>query len=179
MDTNKLLAIRIAYYYALIVISLGAIYVFVAAFGDLFTFSHFIVFSICSLPLAVLAAIFVERAGSSAGNFLMCSFKSPRSRNDEFTADLEKARHSKANGRYEEALELIEGVVASAPDWPDALYLKAQILWAGFGNATGAKRCLTRAMQLVGYDETLHRWASNYFDLIVKADKEKYQQRYE
>jgi len=103
------------------------------------------------------------------------SFKGPKRHNDEFTADLERARHSKANGRYEEANEIIELVLTSAPEWPDALYLKAQIQWEGFGNATEAKRCLKKVMQLVDYDETLHRWASSYFDEIIKAEKELYQ----
>jgi tetratricopeptide (TPR) repeat protein len=154
--------------------SLFVIFVFVGMFGGVFTFSYFIVFSISCIPLAVLSAIFVEKVGSGAGNFLMCSFKLKESNNDVFIADLEKARHNKANGRYEEALELIEGVLLNASDWPDALYLKAQIEWEGFGNSTAAKRALTKVMQLVKHDETLHRWASSYFDLIVRADKEKF-----
>lgn len=154
--------------------SLFIIYVFVGMFGGVFTSSYFILFSISCIPLAVLSTIFVEKVGSGAGNFLMCSFKSNNISNDIFTADLEKARHNKANGRYGEALELIEGVLLNAPDWPDALYLNAQIQWEGFGNSTVAKRSLTKVMQLVKHDETLHRWASSYFDVIVRADKEKF-----
>jgi len=161
----------------MMVCSLFVIYVFARMFGDLFTFNHFIIFSICSIPLAVLSSIFVEKVGSGAGNFLMCSFKSKDSGHDIFTADLEKARYNKANGRFEEALELIEGVLLNAPDWADAYYLKAQIEWEGFGNSTISKRCLTKVMQLVKHDEPLHRWASNYFDVIVKSDKEKFMKR--
>jgi tetratricopeptide (TPR) repeat protein len=133
---------------------------------------------LCILP-AILAASFVEKAGSSFGNFLSGSFKKPRNQNDAFTADLERARHSKANGRYEEALEIIEEVLSGAPDWPHALYLKAQIQWEGFRNATEAKRCLKKVIQLVGHEETLHRWASSYFDRIIKAEKEIYQERWD
>jgi hypothetical protein len=174
MKSNRIFFVRLFFYYIMMVGSLFVIYVFVRMFGDLFTFSHFVMFSVCCIPLAVLSSIFVEKVGSGAGNFLMCSFKSNNTSNDMFTADLEKARHNKANGRYEEAKELIEGVLLNAPDWPDALYLNAQIQWEGFGNSTEAKRSLTKVMQLVKHDETLHRWASSYFDVIVRADKEKF-----
>jgi len=39
-----------------------------------------------------------------------------------------------------------------------------------------AKRCLKKVMRLVGYDEPLHRWASSSFDVVVKAEKENFQQ---
>ena len=174
MRANRIFLVRLFFYYIMMVGSLFVIYAFASMFGDLFTFSHFILFSIFCIPLAVLSSVFVEKVGSGAGNFLMCYFKSNNIGNDVFIADLEKARHNKANGRYEEALELIEGVLLNASDWPDALYLKAQIEWEGFGNSTAAKRALTKVMQLVKHDETLHRWASSYFDLIVRAEKEKF-----
>jgi len=109
----------------------------------------------------------------------MCSFKGLPVRYSEFSADLEIARHNKANGRYQEALDLINDVVEKTTDWPDALYLKAQILWEGFENATEAKRCLRRVMQLVKYEETLHRWASSMMDDILAFEKQKYQMLYE
>ena len=165
--------LRATYYYVMMIGVLLLIY----------TFTYFcrmgylmLLFMLC-IPVAIFASFFVDKAGSSFSNFLSGSFKAPGRHNDEFLADLEKARHSKANGRYQEALEIIEGVIISAPDWADALYLKAQIQWEGFRNTTEAKRCLKKIMRLIGYDETLHRWASSYFDEVVKAEKEIYEVR--
>jgi len=154
----------------------GAILV-IYIFTSFCSISYLLMIFILCIPLAVAATLIVEKAGSGIGSLLTSSFKSPGQKNDEFIADLEKARHSKAIGRYDEALDLIEGVVKSTPEWPDALFLKAQIQWEGFENATDSKRCLVKVMQLVGYDETLHTWASNYFDLVVKAEKKKYKQK--
>ncbi len=162
--------LRSIYYYAMMIGALLVIYLFT----QFCSASYLFILFIACIPFAILASLFVEKAGSSFGSFLSGSFKNFRHQNDEFMADLEKARHSKANGRYEEALEIIEGVITSVPEWPDALYLKAQIQWEGFGNAAEAKQCLKKVMRLVGYDETLHRWASSYFDLVVKAEKAKY-----
>ena len=162
--------LRSAYYYAMMIGALLVIYIFT----QFCSASYLFLLSTACIPIAILASLFVEKAGSSFGSFLSGSFKNSRHQNDEFIADLEKARHSKANGRFEEALEIIEGVITNAPDWPDALYLKAQIQWEGFGNGAEAKRCLKKVMRLVGHDETLHRWASSYFDVVVKAEKAKY-----
>lgn len=165
--------LRSVYYYVMMIGVVLVIYIFTSFCGV----RYLLLLCLMCIPAAIIASLFVEKAGSSFGSFLSGSFKNSRGLNDEFIADLERARHSKANGRYEEAHEIIEGVITSAPEWPDALYLKAQIQWEGFGNATEAKRCLKKVMQLVGYDDTLHRWASSYFDEIVKAEKELYEQR--
>jgi tetratricopeptide (TPR) repeat protein len=47
---------------------------------------------------------------------------------------LAKARYSKRQGRFKEALSIIESALDRDPEFPDALYLKARILWEGFNN---------------------------------------------
>ena len=58
---------------------------------------------------------------------------------DALSADLEKARFSKGKGRFKEALRIINEVIDKDPKYPDALFLKARILWDGFGKREEAE----------------------------------------
>ena len=89
---------------------------------------------------------------------------------ESLAADLEKARYSKRGGRFKEALTIINGALEKDPDFPDALYLKARILWEGFGNREEAQGCLKKVTEAVPKEETLHRWALNYYNEITKMD---------
>ena len=51
------------------------------------------------------------------------------------------------------------------PKYPEALFLKAQILWEGYADYSGAKACLQQVLQLKNAgnekDETIRRWSEN------------------
>ena len=126
-----------------------------------------------SFLFSVLTAYSIEKLGSGFGAVLSGWIPRKITVRESLSADLEKARFSKREGRFEEALGIISGALDKDPDFPEALYLKAQILWEGFGNSTGAKRCLQKVMQEVPYGETLHRWASSYFDKVIGGEKKR------
>ena len=63
------------------------------------------------------------------------------------------------------ALYLVNQVIDKAPDLPEALFLKAQILWEGFGNQA-AEGYLKKVLRLVKVGEPLHRWALNYHEQV-------------
>jgi tetratricopeptide (TPR) repeat protein len=81
-----------------------------------------------------------------------------------FSANMENARHSKRQSKFQEALKAVNEVLDKIPDYPEALFLKAQILWDGFGNYEQAVNYLDKVLQLVGEDEGLYRWASTYYN---------------
>ena len=63
---------------------------------------------------------------------------------------------------YEGALVKLEDILARDPDFPEALFLKAQILWEGFQDRTAAKACLMRVIKIESDKKAmLHRWALN------------------
>jgi tetratricopeptide (TPR) repeat protein len=130
--------------------------------GVLFTFKHLLIFTLICIPLSGLYVYLVEKIGSALGTFLGWSSKkvSPR---EVFAADLARARHSKGAGRFEEALSIIDEVLIKDPEFPEALYLKATILWEGFRNRPESTTCLKKVLGLVKSHETLHRWALNYY----------------
>jgi tetratricopeptide (TPR) repeat protein len=166
-EIDKAFIIRAVICFLLCNFALLTIYVFTG--GSLFTSKHLIIFSLCTIPLSILYAHTVERLGSIFGGILWTSKKvSPR---EQLSADLAKARHSKGKSEFEDALNTINNVLEKDPDFPDALYLKAQILWEGYGRSVESKNLFRRVMQLVSADEPLHVWSSDYIDKITLKDK--------
>ncbi len=158
-------------------IAFGALLLICVTTGArLFTFRHVLIYSLYSIPLCILYAYCVEKFGSGLGNILSGWSTREFTTREILAADLAKARTSKRKGEFEDARTIIEGVLDKDPDFPEALYVKAQILWEGFGKPTEAKRCLRRVMQVVAYDETLHRWASSYYDKLIAEEKKRVSQ---
>ena len=129
--------------------------------GELFTFKHLLLYSLYSIPLCFLLAYCLERFGCVLGNMYSGWSSRKVSLRETLSADLEKAKSCKRNGEFEEANEIIDQVLEKDPDYPDALYLKAQILWEGFEKKQKASECLQNVMRLVPQEDTLHRWASS------------------
>ncbi len=135
--------------------------------GNLFTVKHLLLYSIFSIPFCILFSYCIERFGSILGNMLTGWSSSKVSPRETLTADLEKAKSKKRNGEYKEAIEIIDQVLEMDPDFPDALYLKARILWEGFEKRNEASECLQKVIRLVPQEETLHRWASSFLKEII------------
>ena len=139
--------------------------------GKLFTFKHLLIYSLYSIPLCVLYAFTVEKFSSGLGVIFSGWSSRKVSPRDALSADLERARFSKSKGRFEEALRIINEVIDKDPKYPDALFLKARILWDGFGKRDEAVVCLKKVMALVQSHETLHRWALSLYEEVKKGGK--------
>ena len=88
---------------------------------------------------------------------------------DRLTGDLNVARYHKQCNRLDEALLKIEEVLSKDPDFPAALFLKAQILWEGFEDREAARECLLRIIKVEPDREAqFHRWAMNLYGEIQK-----------
>ena len=81
---------------------------------------------------------------------------------ERFTGELDKIRFHKREGDFDKALSLVNNILEKEQEFPEALYLKAQILWEGFGNRSAAVSYLEKTMHLAGEGEPLYRWASGY-----------------
>jgi tetratricopeptide (TPR) repeat protein len=143
--------------------------IFAATGGKLLMFKHVLLYSLYSLPLCFLYACVIEKFGSFFGDMLSGWTSRRVAPREVFSADLAKAKFSKGNGRYKEALGFINNVLEKDPDHPDALYLKATLLWEGFENRSGSMAYFRKVMERVPHDHVLYRWASNYFKEIEKA----------
>ena len=115
---------------------------------------------ILSVVTGTVTTLLADKAGGSASGLLYGRGKSTFTLRERLEGDLQQVRHHKMNGRFKEALNLIDDVLSHDPDFPDALFLKAQVLWEGFKDSNGAKQCLNLVIKAVP-DKTqpLHRWS--------------------
>jgi tetratricopeptide (TPR) repeat protein len=89
---------------------------------------------------------------------------------DRLAGELNIARHHKLGERFDDALIKIEDILAKDPQYPEALFLKAQILWDGFGDADAAKQCLLKVIRVEPDKKAVfHRWALNLYGDIQKS----------
>ena len=134
-----------------------------------FTRAFSVFLHLSTIPLTFLTVVIIEKLGSFFGGGLSGWTPGLQDPRDQFAADLEKIRECKRSGHFPEALRLANNILRQDPEFPDVLYLKATILWEGFGNAEGAKGCLKKMKEKVPENETLYRWASTYYDEIIEA----------
>jgi len=65
------------------------------------------------------------------------------------------------------ALIKIEEVLAKDPDFAEALLLKAQIMWEGFGDAHAARESLLKIIAVEPDEKAVfHRWAQNFYEKL-------------
>lgn len=141
--------------------------------GAMLSFKHVMIFSLFCIPLAVLYSVAVQRLGSFFGVLLSGWSSRKVSPREAILADIGRARFSKMKGSYDEAYNILKGILDRIPDSPDALFLMAQVQWEGFGRYSDAKKCLREVMHLVPSGETMYQWASSYYDDMVRAEKIK------
>ena len=63
---------------------------------------------------------------------------------DRLAGDLNVVRYHKLCNRFDDALMALEKVLTEDPDFHEALFLKAQILWEGFDDREGARNSLMK-----------------------------------
>jgi len=79
---------------------------------------------------------------------------------EQLEGDMNQARHFKRNEKYTKALNTVNRIIRLDPDFPDALFLKAQILWEGFQNHNAAKSNLSKIFEMIqDENETIYQWA--------------------
>jgi Na+-transporting methylmalonyl-CoA/oxaloacetate decarboxylase gamma subunit len=84
---------------------------------------------------------------------------------------LSQARFNKDNQEFTVALEYINQVLGRDPHYPDALLLKAQILWQGFEDADSARLFLEKIISMTESGSTIHTQASSlYSELPVMGN---------
>jgi len=167
IEINKALIIRFILCFLICVGALLVIWIFTQS--ELFTLKHVFILSLCAIPLSILLVYTVERLGSGIGGILTGWTARKINPREQLSADIARARYSKGTGHFEESLSIINQVLEKDPDFPDALYLKAHILWEGFNNGKGALESLIKVMELVQDHEPIYDWASNYYHEIKKG----------
>ncbi|MCI5115095.1 MAG: hypothetical protein D3919_12430 [Candidatus Electrothrix sp. AW5] len=94
---------------------------------------------------------------------------------DRLAGELVKARLMKSSKQFDKALEVIDNTLHRLPNHPEALLLKAQILWEGYDNYPAAKACLQKVIQKKKFkdeqDEIIYRWSMNLLNEMRQAKR--------
>jgi tetratricopeptide (TPR) repeat protein len=140
-----------------------------------FVFGFGIVALVASVVLSgVLSAAITftfERIGRKAGGGLYGGIGEAHwTKREQLSVDIDQVKYFKKNKRYDDALNKVSAILEQDPEFPEALLLKAQILWEGFEKKAPAQECLKKVMEAVpDKNHTLHRWASNLYDTMNRA----------
>lgn len=124
-----------------------------------------------SAGVAFTSDIFCGAIGSGSVNLLYGTGRRTSNLREQLAGDLNVVRFHKMNRKFDRALETVEKVLEKDPDYPEALFLKAQVLWDGFEDYSGTRQCLQRVME-VSPDESaaFYRWAVRMYEEIQKKD---------
>jgi hypothetical protein len=127
-----------------------------------------------SVGVALTADIFCGGIGNGSVNLLYGTGRRTSSLREQLAGDLNIVRFHKMNQRFDRALETVEEVLEKDPDFPEALFLKAQVLWDGFEDYAGSRQCLQRVME-VSPDENavFHRWAVSMYEEMHKLSADR------
>lgn len=128
---------------------------------------HILWATLATVVCAPLAVWVADRVGERSTNLLYGLGRETFQPHERLAGELDKIRYSKREGEFDRALNLVNQLLNKAPDLPEALFLKAQILWEGFGYREAAEGYLKKVLGLVRVDEPLHRWALGYHEQII------------
>jgi hypothetical protein len=119
-----------------------------------------------ALAATVLVVFITSAIGGSAGT-LYGGGRARFTLREQLEGELTRARVSKTNRNYEDALATLETILARDPDFSDALLLKAQVLWEGFADGPEARQCV---MRILHHEKdrraAVYRWAGELYKEI-------------
>ena len=125
---------------------------------------------------SVFASLLAMLISAKLGGFAALIYKGSRTNwsiEEQFEGDLNQIRYHKMNKHFDQALLKVDAVLSKAPDYADALYLKASILWEGFNEPIEAKRHLDKILKMTPKTNNYHIWASTLYGNIVKEEKKR------
>lgn len=134
---------------------------------------RFILLSIpVALPISIILTVIVDyisdKLGKTAGK-LFTGGDAGFSIREQLTGVLNSARLAKREERFDAAIRIMEDILIQDPEFPEALFLKAQILVEGFNDTNNAKLCLSKVISLTKDNENNehYRWAKSLYREIV------------
>lgn len=126
-----------------------------------------LIFAMVALFLGLFGNYFVEKIGGWYGGFLSGWSSSKVDAREALSVELAKARDKRREARFDEALRIVSRVLKEDSEYPEALYLKATILWEGYDDGEAAVGYLKKVMELKGVDNYLLRRARDCRDEIL------------
>ncbi|MBI9074527.1 MAG: hypothetical protein JEZ02_03870 [Desulfatibacillum sp.] len=114
----------------------------------------------------------IEGISDNVGRIVFIGKKANWTLHEGLQSDLQQIRYAKANERYGEALTKVNQVLKKAPKWPEALFLKAEILWDGFEALEDAKSTLRQIITLPTPPDQYNTWAKEMYKKLSQIRRE-------
>ncbi len=123
-----------------------------------------------AFALAALVVSFADKTGGFFLGLVGPGERSFRNLREQLSGELTVAREDRNKGRYDLALQRVNTYLEQDPEYAEALYLKAQILWEGFERGDEAREYLIRIINSIPKDESINRWARKTYAEIRNAE---------
>jgi hypothetical protein len=130
------------------------------------------------LTVSALSVFAVELLSGGIGNgsvnILYGTGRLDPTMRDQFIGTLSQARFHKMSQRHDLALGCVDEVLAAAPNYVEALFLKAQILWEGYRDSAAAKKCLIHVIKVEPDKEApFHRWSLSLYKEMAHYERDQ------
>jgi len=119
------------------------------------------------IPAAIAVAV-SDKIGTTAGKIYKGS--NDRTPYRRYVGFIDQARFLKSKNRYDEALVKIDEFLENVPGNPEALYIKAEIIWEAQKDVQLAKQFLFEILKNTNNEDQWNIWAKS---LLKKITKEK------
>ncbi len=121
--------------------------------------SGVVIAAIVGLAISALVMFLLDAASGAASGLLSGRREAVWTIREQVQGFLSQARLNKQNSDHPAALIFVNKVLEKDPEFADALFLKAQILWEGFGLSNAAIQFLEKTLSLKDADTMVHNQA--------------------
>ena len=122
--------------------------------------------ALISIPLALVIFGITNKTSDTLSRLFYGGRKPIWTIQEKFQSDLDQVVFLKRQKQFPQALKKVNKILNHEPEFAEALFLKAQILWEGYETANGARRYLNMAKDFVSPEGYLYRWICSYHDRI-------------
>ncbi len=110
--------------------------------------SGVLIAAIAGLVISTIVMFLMDAVSGAASSLLSGRREAVWTIREQVQGFLSQARFNKENKDYEAALSFVNKVLEKDPEFADALFLKAQILWEGFSQSRAAIQFLEKVLAL-------------------------------
>ena len=135
-------------------------------------FLGLVIGGVASIILSNIVMFVLDRSVENIVSLLYGGRKQAKSQGELLANDISLVKHRKMRKEFDEALKIVNRILNVDPEYPEALLLRAQILWEGFGNSSAAIKYLKQIIEKKENEQTpIHRWALSLHDELVEIEE--------
>jgi tetratricopeptide (TPR) repeat protein len=110
--------------------------------------SGVVIAAVAGIVISIIIMYVMDAVSGAASGLLSGRREAVWTIREQVQGFLSQARFNKENENYPAALSYVNKVLEKDPDFAEALFLKAQVLWEGFGHSKAAIQFLEKILSL-------------------------------